>query len=310
MRSPTPQGPGLAGALLVGASVAHGLASRSAFRRSASTISKAICSRRCWTNPAPQFPFVALLVSGGHTQLMRVAGVGDYELLGETLDDAAGEAFDKTAKLLGLGYPGGPALAQLAERGHAGPRQAAAADAAQRRSGFQFQRTEDRGAAAGQRPRARRAGARRRRRANSRPRSSTCWSPNRSRRSNRAGSTSWWSPAASAPTAQLRAQLTAAADRAASRCFIRRSEFCTDNGAMIAFAAALRLQNSGSAIQDSAKQQFFGAGRAGTSARSKPSTRKAVRRRIDRPARAPTPDRRAAGPSRRRASSRACRGRY
>ena len=68
----------------------------------------------------PQFPFVALLVSGGHTQLMRVDGVGAYELLGETLDDAAGEAFDKTAKLLGLGYPGGPALARLAESGEPG----------------------------------------------------------------------------------------------------------------------------------------------------------------------------------------------
>ena len=68
-------------------------------------------------NPCPDFPFVALLVSGGHTQLMRVEDVGQYQLLGETLDDAAGEAFDKTAKLLGLGYPGGPALAKLAEQG-------------------------------------------------------------------------------------------------------------------------------------------------------------------------------------------------
>ena len=67
----------------------------------------------------PQFPFVALLVSGGHTQLMRVDGVGRYELLGESIDDAAGEAFDKSAKLLGLGYPGGPALARLAEHGDA-----------------------------------------------------------------------------------------------------------------------------------------------------------------------------------------------
>jgi N6-L-threonylcarbamoyladenine synthase len=67
--------------------------------------------------PCPDFPFVALLVSGGHTQLMRVDDVGAYTLLGETLDDAAGEAFDKTAKLLGLGYPGGPALAKLAEQG-------------------------------------------------------------------------------------------------------------------------------------------------------------------------------------------------
>jgi N6-L-threonylcarbamoyladenine synthase len=68
----------------------------------------------------PGFPFIALLVSGGHTQLMHVMRVGSYELLGESLDDAAGEAFDKTAKLLGLGYPGGPALAKLAESGTAG----------------------------------------------------------------------------------------------------------------------------------------------------------------------------------------------
>jgi len=67
----------------------------------------------------PAFPFVALLVSGGHTQLMRVDGVGQYALLGETIDDAAGEAFDKSAKLMGLGYPGGPALARLAEQGDA-----------------------------------------------------------------------------------------------------------------------------------------------------------------------------------------------
>jgi N6-L-threonylcarbamoyladenine synthase len=70
--------------------------------------------------PRPDFPFIALLVSGGHTQLMRVDGVGRYLLLGETLDDAAGEAFDKTATLLGLGYPGGPALARLATQGNAG----------------------------------------------------------------------------------------------------------------------------------------------------------------------------------------------
>jgi N6-L-threonylcarbamoyladenine synthase len=70
-------------------------------------------------DPRPDFPFVALLVSGGHTQLMRVDGVGRYELLGETLDDAAGEAFDKSAKLMGLGYPGGPALSRLAGSGDA-----------------------------------------------------------------------------------------------------------------------------------------------------------------------------------------------
>jgi N6-L-threonylcarbamoyladenine synthase len=93
---------------------------RSRCRRCPCTTSKDTCCRRCCRRRPPRFPFVALLVSGGHSQLMRVTGVGEYELMGETLDDAAGEAFDKTAKLLGLGYPGGPALAALAESGRAG----------------------------------------------------------------------------------------------------------------------------------------------------------------------------------------------
>ncbi|TAN46471.1 MAG: tRNA (adenosine(37)-N6)-threonylcarbamoyltransferase complex transferase subunit TsaD [Methylococcaceae bacterium] len=110
-------GPGLIGALLAGAAVARSLA-------------------WAWNIPAvpvhhmeghllapmlepdpPQFPFVALLVSGGHTQLIAVTGLGRYELLGESVDDAAGEAFDKSAKMMGLGYPGGPALSRLAEQG-------------------------------------------------------------------------------------------------------------------------------------------------------------------------------------------------
>ncbi|OGA02863.1 MAG: tRNA (adenosine(37)-N6)-threonylcarbamoyltransferase complex transferase subunit TsaD [Betaproteobacteria bacterium RIFCSPLOWO2_02_64_14] len=114
------QGPGLAGALLVGASVAHGLAY--ALRIPAVGIHHLeghLLSPLLFT-PALRFPFVALLVSGGHSQLMRVRGIGQYELLGETHDDAAGEAFDKTAKLLGLGYPGGPALARLADGGRPG----------------------------------------------------------------------------------------------------------------------------------------------------------------------------------------------
>ena len=111
------QGPGLAGALLVGASIANGLAL---------ALGKAVLGVHhleghllspMLSKNAPEFPFVALLVSGGHTQLMRVDGVGEYTLLGETLDDAAGEAFDKSAKLLGLGYPGGPAISRLAEHG-------------------------------------------------------------------------------------------------------------------------------------------------------------------------------------------------
>ncbi|HEX5463135.1 MAG TPA: tRNA (adenosine(37)-N6)-threonylcarbamoyltransferase complex transferase subunit TsaD, partial [Burkholderiales bacterium] len=99
------QGPGLAGALLVGASVAHSLAYGLGIPALGVHHLEGHLLSPLLATPKPSFPFVALLVSGGHTQLMRVAGVGDYELLGETLDDAAGEAFDKTAKLLGLGYP-------------------------------------------------------------------------------------------------------------------------------------------------------------------------------------------------------------
>lgn len=110
-------GPGLAGALLVGASVAQAIAwSLGKPAIAVHHLEGHLLSPRL-ADPCPEFPFVALLVSGGHTQLMRVDDVGEYELLGETLDDAAGEAFDKTAKLLGLGYPGGPALARMAESG-------------------------------------------------------------------------------------------------------------------------------------------------------------------------------------------------
>lgn len=114
------EGPGLAGALLVGAGAAHGLAYALGVPVVGVHHLEGHLLSPLLADPAPAFPFVALLVSGGHTQLMRVGGVGDYELLGETVDDAAGEAFDKTAKLLGLTYPGGPALARLADSGTAG----------------------------------------------------------------------------------------------------------------------------------------------------------------------------------------------
>lgn len=111
------RGPGLAGALLVGAGVACALAA--ALERPTLGVHhlEGHLLSPFLSKDAPQFPFVALLVSGGHTQLMHVRGVGQYELLGETIDDAAGEAFDKSAKLLGLDYPGGPLLAQLASQG-------------------------------------------------------------------------------------------------------------------------------------------------------------------------------------------------
>ncbi len=112
------QGPGLGGALLVGTSLAAGLGA--ALGRPVVPIHhlEGHLLSPLMSKPRPDFPFVALLVSGGHTQLMAVEGVGRYRLLGETVDDAAGEAFDKTASLLGLSYPGGPALSKLAESGN------------------------------------------------------------------------------------------------------------------------------------------------------------------------------------------------
>lgn len=110
-------GPGLAGALLVGASVAQSFAWARGLPAIPIHHLEGHLLSPLMADPRPEFPFVALLVSGGHTQLMRVDGTGRYELLGETLDDAAGEAFDKTAKLMGLGYPGGPALSKLARQG-------------------------------------------------------------------------------------------------------------------------------------------------------------------------------------------------
>jgi len=113
------KGPGLAGALLVGASVACSLGmALDVPVMGIHHLEGHLLSPLLSSDP-PEFPFIALLVSGGHTQLMRIDGVGRYTLLGETLDDAAGEAFDKSAKLLGLSYPGGPEVSLLAETGDA-----------------------------------------------------------------------------------------------------------------------------------------------------------------------------------------------
>jgi N6-L-threonylcarbamoyladenine synthase len=112
-------GPGLAGALLVGAAIGRSLAF--AWGKPALAVHHMeghLLAPMLEANP-PEFPFIALLVSGGHTQLVRVDGIGQYQLLGESVDDAAGEAFDKTAKLMGLDYPGGPLLAKLATSGDA-----------------------------------------------------------------------------------------------------------------------------------------------------------------------------------------------
>jgi N6-L-threonylcarbamoyladenine synthase len=111
------QGPGLIGALLVGSSVGRSLAFAWGVPSIGVHHMEGHLLAPMLEDEKPEFPFVALLVSGGHTMLVKVDGIGEYELLGESLDDAAGEAFDKTAKLLGLDYPGGPRLAKLAESG-------------------------------------------------------------------------------------------------------------------------------------------------------------------------------------------------
>lgn len=113
-------GPGLMGALMVGASAGRSLAYSLGIPAVAVHHMEGHLLAPMLEDKAPVFPFIALLVSGGHTLLARVDGVGQYKILGESLDDAAGEAFDKTAKMLGLGYPGGPILAKLAEQGRHG----------------------------------------------------------------------------------------------------------------------------------------------------------------------------------------------
>ena len=110
-------GPGLIGALMVGASIGRSLAWALDVPAIGVHHMEAHLLAPLLADPKPDVPFVALLVSGGHTQLVRVDAIGEYEIVGESIDDAAGEAFDKTAKMLGLGYPGGPAVARLAERG-------------------------------------------------------------------------------------------------------------------------------------------------------------------------------------------------
>ena len=244
------QGPGLAGALLVGAGVACALAA---------ALNKPVLGVHhleghllspFLSTDAPAFPFVALLVSGGHTQLMRVDAVGRYELLGETIDDAAGEAFDKSAKLMGLGYPGGPALAKLAALGRA---DAFALPRPLLHSGnldFSFA-----GLKTAVMTQHRKLGL----------------SPTSTQLADLAASTQAAivevlvkkSLAALQSTglqrlvvsggvganAELRRQLTEAAHRRGLRVHYPELELCTDNGAMIALAAAMRLQSGAAAAQ-------------------------------------------------------------
>jgi len=246
------QGPGLAGALLVGASVACGLAL--ALQRPLIGIHHLeghLLSPLLAAEP-PEFPFVALLVSGGHTQLMRVDGIGRYELLGDTLDDAAGEAFDKSAKLLGLGYPGGPAISRMADFGDPGAYQLPRPMLHSKNLDFSFSglktavltlvRQHSGNVCYQDQANIARAFVD----AVVEVLTAKCLAALRQtglRRLVIAGGVG--------ANAQLREALNAAARQRGFRVYYPELEFCTDNGAMIAFAGALRLQaNPGAATHD------------------------------------------------------------
>lgn len=244
------QGPGLAGALLVGAGVACSLAA--ALGKPALGVHHLeghLLSPFLSADP-PEFPFVALLVSGGHTQLMRVDGVGCYALLGESIDDAAGEAFDKSAKLMGLGYPGGPALARLAETGD--PRRFDLPRPLQHSGNLDFSfaglktavRTQymKLGDARSQRDLADLAASTQEAIVDVLVRKSArALIDTGLRRLVVAGGVG--------ANARLRAALNAACARGGARVHYPELDLCTDNGAMIGLAAAMRLQKGIAALQ-------------------------------------------------------------
>lgn len=237
------RGPGLAGALLVGCAFAEALAV--ALDKPTIPVHHLeghLLSPLLSDDP-PDFPFVALLVSGGHTQLMRVAGVGDYELLGETVDDAAGEAFDKSAKLLGLPYPGGALLSQLAERGAPGvyrlPRPMLhSGDLDFSFSGLKtavLTLVRDHGTALSEDVRANVARA-------FQEAIVEVLAMKSLKAMQQTGLKKLVVAGGVGANTRLREKLAAATGKLGGRACFPRKEFCTDNGAMIAFAGALRLQ--------------------------------------------------------------------
>ncbi|MBK4733411.1 tRNA (adenosine(37)-N6)-threonylcarbamoyltransferase complex transferase subunit TsaD [Noviherbaspirillum pedocola] len=247
------QGPGLAGALLVGASIACslGLALDKPVL-GVHHLEGHLLSPLLASSP-PEFPFVALLVSGGHTQLMRVDGVGSYALLGETVDDAAGEAFDKSAKLLGLGYPGGPAISRLAEFGNPGAFTLPRPMLHSKNLNFSFSGLKTavltlvKNNAANICEQGRADIARAFVEAIVEVLTAKCLAALKETGLKRlviAGGVG--------ANRQLRDALNEAAARKRFRVFYPELEFCTDNGAMIAFAGAMRLQ----AQPDAAKREY------------------------------------------------------
>jgi len=247
------QGPGLSGALLVGAGIGCSLAYALGIPAIGIHHLEGHLLSPLLADPAPEFPFVALLVSGGHTQLMRVDGVGRYTLLGETLDDAAGEAFDKSAKLLGLGYPGGAALSALAQQGTPGrfrlPRPMLhSGDLEFSFSGLKTavltlaQQHERNGQPMDEQTRADIAHA-------TQEAIVEVLAGKATAALRQTGLKQLVVAGGVGANRRLRAQLDRAASRLQFRVFYPDLEFCTDNGAMIAFAGALRLKHQAGSRQ-------------------------------------------------------------
>jgi N6-L-threonylcarbamoyladenine synthase len=233
-------GPGLIGALLVGAGFATGLAA--AWNKPAVGIHHLeghLLAPLLEPDP-PAFPFLALLVSGGHTQLVDVAGLGQYQILGETLDDAAGEAFDKTAKLLGLPYPGGAALAQLAETGEAGRYKFPRPMLDRPGLDFSFSGLKTAALMALRGPPLDAAGKAAVARGFEEAVIDTLVEKCR-RALQQSGHERLVVAGGVGANRRLRARLQELADRNGTALYFPRLEFCTDNGAMIAIAGCLRL---------------------------------------------------------------------
>jgi N6-L-threonylcarbamoyladenine synthase len=242
------RGPGLAGALLVGAGFAAALAAALGKPTLGVHHLEGHLLSPFLADDPPQFPFVALLVSGGHTQLMRVDGVGRYALLGETIDDAAGEAFDKTAKLLGLGYPGGPALARLADFGDAAAFKLPRPLMADRQS-LDFSFAGLKTAVWTQLRRLESANVCEQDKANLAAATQAAIVDVLVGKSLRALDATGLQRLVVAggvgANAELRRQLDEACVRRGARVHYPALDLCTDNGAMIALAAAMRVQRSG-----------------------------------------------------------------
>lgn len=235
------QGPGLSGALLVGASIACSLAYSLNIPAIGIHHLEGHLLSPLLSDSTLKFPFIALLVSGGHTQLMRVDGVGKYTLLGDTLDDAAGEAFDKSAKLIGLCYPGGPELAKLANQGRSGrfhlPRPM------QHSGNLDFSFSGLKTAV---------LTLTRKHTLDEQTRADIAYAAQEAivdvlttksvAAVKQTGLNQLVIAGGVSANQQLRARLKEAASNGGFRMFYPELEFCTDNGAMIAYAAALRLQ--------------------------------------------------------------------